>query len=135
MAYQLALEESRVRYEKLNALRGSNALEFYENYANRLVRQYAGLFQKTSTRRLFHRNIERLIGAQSLDFVAIDGSCNKDTFTDFSKRLWNSTSKGKSERALSTYCRQLRYIVASYGYRLGLCRVRSGNRLLPTTTT
>jgi hypothetical protein len=82
-AYQLALDESRGRYERLYALRGNNALEFYQKYANRLVRQYAKLFQQTSYRRRVHRNIGRLVGTERLDFVAVDGSCNKDMFTDF----------------------------------------------------
>jgi hypothetical protein len=82
-AYRQALEESRGRYEGLYTSRGKNAIVFYQKYVNRLVRQFAGLFQEASARRRLHREVRRLLGSEKLDFVAIDGSCNKDPFNDF----------------------------------------------------
>ena len=82
-AYQQALDSSRSRYEGLYTARGQNALEFYSTYAHRLVRRYAAAFRDPSVRRRLHRYIRRTVGTNSIDFVAIDGSCNKDAFNDF----------------------------------------------------
>lgn len=82
-AYRHALNKSRNRYEDLYASRGLNALEFYDNYAHLLIRQYKDGFDNHGERRKLHREIRRLFGTDNLDFVAIDGSCNKDPFNDF----------------------------------------------------
>ncbi len=82
-AYREALQESRGRYESLYTSRGENALDFYQQYAHRLVHPYARTFSDTANRRRLHRHIQRLFGSDTLDFVAVDGSCNKDPFNDF----------------------------------------------------
>lgn len=48
-----------------------------------MVRDYANSFADSSVRRRLHRQITRFLGAEALDFVAVDGSCNKDPFNDF----------------------------------------------------
>ncbi len=78
-----SLTASRERYESLYASRGENALEFYRRYASKMVRNYASLFSDASARRRLHRQITRFLGTETIDFVAIDGSCNKDPFNDF----------------------------------------------------
>lgn len=82
-AYRLALEQSRGRYESLYTSRGQNALDFYTRYANQLVRPYGRTLADVANRRRLHRLIQRHFGTDTLDFVAIDGSCNKDPFSDF----------------------------------------------------
>ncbi len=82
-AYKNSLTASRERYESLYATRGENALEFYRQYASKMVRNYAGSFSDPSVRRRLHRQITRFLGAETIDFVAIDGSCSKDPFNDF----------------------------------------------------
>lgn len=82
-AYRTALDQSRNRYESLYNERGSNALDFYQQFAHRLVRDFLAAFGSTPNCRRLHREIERLFGTAMLDFVAIDGSCNKDPFSDF----------------------------------------------------
>lgn len=82
-SYRKALDHSRGRYEALYQTRGLNAAEFYEKYANRLVRNYAASFLDLGTRRRIHRQIRRAVGSDCIDFVAIDGSCYKDEFNDF----------------------------------------------------
>src|SRR5437899_9306281 len=72
-AYRQALEESRGRYEALYTTRGQNALDFYQRYANQLVRPFARMFSDVAIRRRLHRQIERCFGTHTLDFVAIDG--------------------------------------------------------------
>lgn len=82
-AYRSALDQSRARYEALYTSRGRNALEFYDQYAHRLIRRFREDFSDAGRRRRLHREIRRLFGTEAIDFVAIDGSCNKDPFTDF----------------------------------------------------
>lgn len=82
-AYQRTLRETKGKYEKLYTSRGENAIEFYEKYANRLVRNFASAFNDAATRRRLHREIRRALGTENIEFVAIDGSCNKDAFNDF----------------------------------------------------
>jgi len=82
-AYRAALETSRGRYEELYSTRGENALAFYQQYANRMLRSFADVFTNVAGRRRLHRQIQRLFGTDTLDFVAVDGSCNKDPFNDF----------------------------------------------------
>ncbi|HZT69266.1 MAG TPA: hypothetical protein VFC10_05905 [Terriglobia bacterium] len=82
-AYQNSLSKSRDRYKNLYLSRGQNALEFYRQYASTLVKNYSALFEDASFRRRIHRQIERLLGSGIVDFVAVDGSCNKDPFNDF----------------------------------------------------
>lgn len=82
-AYKNSLTASRERYEGLYVTRGENALDFYRRYASKMVREYASTFEEPSVRRRLHRQIQRSLGSEVLDFVAIDGSCNKDPFNDF----------------------------------------------------
>lgn len=82
-AYQQALDSSRSRYEGLYTSRGQNALEFYRAYAHHLVRRYATIFRDPAVRRRLHRQLRRTVGTENIDFVAVDGSCNKDVFNDF----------------------------------------------------
>ncbi|OLC25264.1 MAG: hypothetical protein AUH71_01415 [Thaumarchaeota archaeon 13_1_40CM_4_48_7] len=82
-AYQRTLRETKSRYETLYTSRGKNALDFYRQYANRLIRNYAPAFRDVGARRQLHRDIRRTLGTDTIDFIAIDGSCNKDPFNDF----------------------------------------------------
>ena len=82
-AYQQALEASRGRYELLYTSRGQNAQEFHERFAKQLICPYACKFSDVGVRRRLHRQIQRHFGTDTIDFVAIDGSCNKDAFSDF----------------------------------------------------
>ena len=82
-AYQRTLRETKGRYESLYSERGENAVQFYQNYANRLIRSYGPVFTDVGNRRRLHREIRKTLGSDTIDFVAIDGSCNKDPFNDF----------------------------------------------------
>lgn len=82
-AYKTALTASRDKYEGEYSSRGENALEFYQKYASRLVRTYGEWFLDAGYRRRLHRQIADFVGSEIVDFVAIDGSCNKDPFNDF----------------------------------------------------
>ena len=81
--YKNSLTASRAKYETLYVSRGENALEFYRKCASNLVRAYGASFQNPSVRRRLHRQIQRFIGSDIVDFVAIDGTCSKDPFNDF----------------------------------------------------
>src|SRR5574341_770087 len=82
-AYQRTLRETKGRYETLYTSRGENAFQFYRDYADRLVRNFAPRLRDVAERRRLHREIRRALGTDTIDFVAIDGSCNKDSFNDF----------------------------------------------------
>lgn len=82
-SYQRSLNHSRECYENLFRNRGENALDFHRQYSSRLVRQYSVAFNDPANRRRLHRLIKRALGSDTINFVAIDGSCSKDVFSDF----------------------------------------------------
>jgi hypothetical protein len=82
-SYSEALGFSRERFGKLYAGRARNATDFYEAFFRNLVRPFSEDFTNPATRRWLHSHMERFFGTRRLDFVAIDGSCAKDTFQDF----------------------------------------------------
>lgn len=80
--YSQALKDSQRNYTDLYRERAANAAEFYEKFLHRLVRSFAGLREPAGGRQVKQR-LEDFFGTSEIEFVAIDGSCAKDSFSDF----------------------------------------------------
>src|SRR6266446_5180988 len=82
-SYKSALTGSRERYTQLYADRAENGRQFYNDFFNRLVIPFRPVFANSASREFIGRQIERFFGTRNIDFVAIDGTCQKDPFNDF----------------------------------------------------
>jgi hypothetical protein len=81
-SYSEALHFSQDRYADLYAERAQNAAEFYEDFLNQLFIQFNG-FKDENLRRRIRRDISNFFDRDEVQFVSIDGTCNKDPFADF----------------------------------------------------
>lgn len=81
-SYRDALNFSQDRYADLYSERSQNAEEFYNDFLNTLVVRYEG-FKDPGLRRRIKRDIASFFDREEIQFVSIDGSCNKDPFNDF----------------------------------------------------
>lgn len=82
-SYDNALTQSRDRYTDLYAERIENGRQFYADFFHRLVVPFRPMFEDSTSRSFIKRHVERFFGGSQIDFVAIDGTCDKDAFTDF----------------------------------------------------
>jgi hypothetical protein len=81
-SYQKALDLSRQRYQNLYTERAANALQFYNEFLKQLLLTFDD-FNDEITRRGIKREVETFFDRDSIQFVAIDGTCKKDPFNDF----------------------------------------------------
>ena len=77
-SYKSALTGSRERYTQLYADRAENGRQFYNDFFNHLVIPFHPVFANSASREFIGRQIERFFGTRHIDFVAIDGTCQKD---------------------------------------------------------
>lgn len=80
--YRRALDLSQKRYTELYTERATNAIAFYEDFLRNLIVKFDS-FQEVTLRRRIKREVEAFFGRDEIQFVAIDGTCKKDPFTDF----------------------------------------------------
>ncbi|MDZ7961624.1 MAG: hypothetical protein RMY34_27715 [Aulosira sp. DedQUE10] len=80
--YREALELSQKRYTELYTERATNAIAFYDDFLKNLIVRFDN-FQEASLRRKIHSEVESFFSRDEIQFVAIDGTCKKDPFTDF----------------------------------------------------
>ncbi len=81
-SYREALNRSQQRYTSLYTERATNSKAFYDDFLKDLIIKFNN-FQEASLRRRLSREVEAFFGRDDIQFVAIDGSCNKDPFNDF----------------------------------------------------
>ncbi len=81
-SYREALKLSQERYSQLYGERAVNAIEFYEDLLKDLIIRFDE-FKEPSLRRQIRGTAEAFFGKDDIQFVAIDGTCKKDPFTDF----------------------------------------------------
>ncbi len=82
-SYKTALTGSRSTYNELYADRAENGKVFYDKFFRRLTIDFSSVFSNTTSRSFITRQIERAFGTTEIDFVAVDGTCQKDPFNDF----------------------------------------------------
>ncbi|MCW5945667.1 MAG: hypothetical protein KIT74_01395 [Fimbriimonadales bacterium] len=107
-SYSGSLKFSRGKYDDAYRSRAKNAAIFYDDFLNKLICQFHPAFSSQMARAALHRDIEAFFGSEKLDFVAIDGTCAKDTFQDFV--VFSACAYGaKGQVALSEDPPQIRY--------------------------
>lgn len=82
-SYKDALIRSRDKYMELYTGRVENGRRFYQSFFHRLIIPFRPIFANSMSRSSITRQVERFFGTTQIDFVAIDGTCQKDAFKDF----------------------------------------------------
>ena len=81
--YHDTLAHSRTQYEQMYQDRAGSTEHFYRKFFNRLVCPFAEKFANERFRARLQERIERAIGTDTLQFLAIDGTCRREVFADF----------------------------------------------------
>jgi hypothetical protein len=81
--YHAALATSQQQYESLYRERAAATQSFYQQFFRGLVCSFAERFEDERFRARAQEWIERATGARSLQFVAVDGTCQRESFADF----------------------------------------------------
>lgn len=81
-SYGRALELSQERYRQLYTERAANAIAFYEDVLKDLIVEFDG-FRDAALRRQIRGCVQAFFDRDEIQFVAIDGTCKRDVFTDF----------------------------------------------------
>jgi len=81
--YHRSLEQSQGQFEDLYRKRIEAAEGFYEKFFHQLVCNFGDQFQNERFRARMQELIERQLGKNKLNFVAIDGTCQKKTKAEF----------------------------------------------------
>jgi hypothetical protein len=80
--YHSALSLSQTQYEDLYHQRVEATEGFYKEFFNKLVLNFASRFKEKRFRARLQEIIERLTGTNTLQFIALDGTCKKEVFSD-----------------------------------------------------
>jgi hypothetical protein len=80
--YQAALSHSQAQYAALLKERAAATAEFYGAFFKNLVRNFHEEFSPERTRERLQERLERTFSTKSLQFVAIDGTCRREVFSD-----------------------------------------------------
>ena len=81
-AYRDALNVGRDQYNELVSERLSAAEEFYEQFLSTQVVHFRKRFLSQRSRDRLQEEIERTLGTRNLQFIAIDGTCRREQFSD-----------------------------------------------------
>jgi hypothetical protein len=80
--YHSALSLSQNQYEDLYRQRVEATDDFYRKFFQRLVSNFAKRFEDERSRARLQEIIERATGTKALQFIAVDGTCRKEVFSD-----------------------------------------------------
>lgn len=106
--YHKALASSQSQYEDLYTERVSSTKAFYKDFFQRLVCDFGTRFRDERFRARLQERIERATGADILQFVAIDGTCQRESFSDFIT-FFGAAYGARGELALKGGDHKLRY--------------------------
>ena len=81
-AYRDALNIGRDQYNELVSERLSAAEEFYEQFLSTQIVHFRKWFASPRGRDRLQEYIERYLGTRRLQFIAIDGTCRREQFSD-----------------------------------------------------
>ena len=82
-SYKESLKNSLKRYENAYISNARNAYQFYENFLNRLFINYGSMYSNPHILNQLISKIEEYFQKREIPFVAIDGTCSRDPFSDF----------------------------------------------------
>jgi hypothetical protein len=80
--YHAALQVSRDQYEATLRERGQATERFYCDFFHRLIYNYGEEFREERVRARLQERIQRALGTDTLQFIAIDGTCRREVFSD-----------------------------------------------------
>ncbi len=80
--YHVALSASQAQYEQMYSERAEATGNFYRAFFNRLVNDIGTRFRDERFRARIQERLERAAGSNTLQFVAIDGTCRREVFSD-----------------------------------------------------
>lgn len=81
--YKESLKKSLERYENAYVSNAQNALKFYEKFLNQLLIDYGSIYSNSHMVNQIISKIEEYFQKREIPFVAIDGTCSRDPFSDF----------------------------------------------------
>jgi len=81
--YHAALSASQEQYEGMYRDRCVATETFYRDFFHRLVCDFASKFRDHQTRARLQERIERVTRTNALQFIAVDGTCRREVFSDF----------------------------------------------------
>ncbi len=81
-SYKNALDQSHQQYEALYTDRLENGRVFYHAFFHQLIIPFRPRFTADADRAALTAQIEHFFGTREIAFVAIDGTCYKDAFSD-----------------------------------------------------
>ena len=81
-AYRDALNVGRDQYEALVSERLSAAEEFYWQFLSTQIVNFRNRFSSQRGRDRLQEEIERALGTRRIQFIAIDGTCRREQFSD-----------------------------------------------------
>jgi hypothetical protein len=82
-SYREALQRSIQRYERAYLSNADHAVQFYLDFLNNLIINYGNIFSNPHTLGQVISRIEGYFQRREIPFVAIDGTCSQDPFSDF----------------------------------------------------
>src|SRR5262249_43693213 len=80
--YHAALSASQTQYESMYLERRGATERFYRDFFHRLVCDFGARFREERFRARLQERIERATGTRNLHFIAIDGTCRREVFSD-----------------------------------------------------
>ena len=81
-AYRDALNVGRDQYTELVTARLAAGEDFYEKFLSTQVVNFHSRFSSQRGRARLQEEIERVLGTRRLQFIAIDGTCRREQFSD-----------------------------------------------------
>jgi len=106
--YHAALAQSRGQYEEMYRDRAEATEHFYNAFFKNLVCSFNDRFAKERFRANLQERIERVFGTSRLEFVAVDGTCQREMFSDF-VTFFGGAYGARGELSLSSGRHQIRY--------------------------
>lgn len=80
--YHDALTASQEQYHEMYRDRTEATARFHREFFHRLVCDYSASFRAPRFRERLQERIERAVGTRRLQFIAIDGTCRREVFSD-----------------------------------------------------
>lgn len=80
--YHAALSQSQAQYASMLGERLRSTEKFYADFFKNLVCDFHAQFARERTRERLQERLERAFSTRSLQFVAIDGTCRREVFSD-----------------------------------------------------
>jgi len=106
--YHVALAASHDEYEALYRDRGGSTRDFYQKFFHKLVIDFGTRFKTERVRARLQERIEKAIGTNTLQFIAIDGTCRREVFSDLIT-FFGAAYGARGELVLTGSRHQLRY--------------------------